>query len=69
MLKLSQIAKEVGGKLEGKDSPISEIVEIDKGGVGTLSFIDNPLYFKQYFTTKCSALIVNKKFKESSRIN
>ena len=32
-----------------------------------LSFIDNPLYLKQYFTTKCSALIVNKIFKESSR--
>ena len=42
-------------------------MEIDKGKEKTLSFIDNPLYYKQYFTTKCPALIVNNDFQESSR--
>ena len=46
---------------------ISNISEIDKGSFGSLSFIDNPIYSKQYFTTKCSALIVKKNFKHDSR--
>ena len=32
-----------------------------------MSFIDNPIYIKKYFTTKCSALIVKKDFEYSSR--
>ena len=66
-LNLSEIANEIGGALEGKDFAITEIREIDKGNIGSLSFIDNPLYFKQYHSTKCSGLIVNESFKESSR--
>ncbi len=32
-----------------------------------MSFIDNPIYIKKYFTTKCSALIVKKDFEHSPR--
>ena len=67
MLLLSEIAKVIKGSLNGQDVPISEISEIDKGKDGSLSFIDNPIYIKKYFTTQCSALIVNKDFKNNSR--
>jgi len=66
-LNLSEIANKIGGVLEGQDVPITEIREIHKGNVGSLSFIDNPLYFNRYHSTKCSGLIVNESFKESSR--
>ena len=42
-------------------------MEISRGGKGSLAFIDNPLYIKEYFNTKCPALIVKNDFKESSR--
>ena len=57
----------VQGHLEGADLPISKVSEIDTGSDGSLSFIDNPIYIKKYFTTRCSALMVRKDFEHNNR--
>ena len=68
-LQLSEIAKKINGKLIGDDCDICEISDIEYGQKGSLSFIDNPLYFKYYSSTNCSALIVNEKFSIDSKSN
>ncbi|MAX10299.1 MAG: UDP-3-O-(3-hydroxymyristoyl)glucosamine N-acyltransferase [Candidatus Marinimicrobia bacterium] len=66
-LLLSEIAVKVQGQLDGKDLSVSEVSEIDKGSNESISFIDNPIYIKKYFSTKCSALIVGIDFEHTSK--
>lgn len=60
---LSQIAKEVGGAVEGNPlAEINTVCKIEDGHSGGLSFLSNPKYTPYIYTTKATAVIVDKAF-------
>lgn len=61
-MKLSQIAKSLGARLEGADAEISGIAGIEEAGPGQITFVANPKYAAAAKTTKASAVIVTNDF-------
>jgi len=58
-MKLSKIATELGGVLEGDgDLEITAVAGLGEAGIGDLSFLSNPKYAAHVATTKASAVIV-----------
>lgn len=60
---LKQIAQYLGGTIEGDGSAkIRTITKIEEGFDGSLTFLANPKYTNYIYTTKATAVIVNKEF-------
>ncbi|MEA2042714.1 MAG: UDP-3-O-(3-hydroxymyristoyl)glucosamine N-acyltransferase [Bacteroidota bacterium] len=58
-----QIAELLGGFVEGNENTeINDVSKIEEGKPGTLSFLANPKYAEYLYTTKASAVIINKDF-------
>ena len=56
---IQEIAALIGGSVVGDENTlISNIRPIDEAGVGDLTFIANPKYFKQLETTQATAILV-----------
>ncbi len=65
-----EIAAMLNGELEGDaDATIEKISRIEEGVPGSLSFLANPKYTQFIYTTKASAVIVNKDFVPEQAIN
>ncbi len=57
------IAEYLKGKVEGNpDVVINDVSKIENGKEGTLTFLANPKYSKYIYSTKASAVLVNKDF-------
>jgi len=63
-MKLSEIAKELGTRLENDaaDPEIKGVAGIESAGPGELTFISNPKYAPLARTTKAAAIIVSEDF-------
>ena len=62
-MKLSEIAKILGGELVGDgDVEVEKVSEIQNASKGDITFIANPKYEKFFETTEASAVIVGKNF-------
>ena len=63
-MKLSEIAKELGARLENgaADPEIKGVAGIESAGPGELTFISNPKYAPMARTTKAAAIIVSEDF-------
>lgn len=63
-MKLSEIAKELGARLENEaaDPEITGVAGIESAGPGELTFISNPKYAPLARTTKAAAIIVSEDF-------
>jgi len=63
-IKLSEIAKELGTRLENDaaDPEIKGVAGIESAGPGELTFISNPKYAPLARTTKAAAIIVSEDF-------
>lgn len=63
-MKLSEIAKELGARLENgaADPEIKGVAGIEAAGPGELTFISNPKYAPLARTTKAAAIIVSEDF-------
>src|SRR4051812_11998029 len=58
-----QIATLLNGQIEGDDSvSVDKLSKIEEGVPGSLSFLANPLYTQYIYSTKASAVIINKDF-------
>jgi len=65
-LKLSEIAQQLGCRLEGDGSvDIQRVAGIEQAGTGDLTFVANRKYWHQLATTRASAVIVH----ESDRLD
>ncbi|MEA3479685.1 MAG: UDP-3-O-(3-hydroxymyristoyl)glucosamine N-acyltransferase [Bacteroidota bacterium] len=65
-----EIASMLNGELEGDaDATIDKISRIEEGVPGSLSFLANPKYTQFIYSTKASAVIVNKDFVPEQAIN
>lgn len=65
-----EIAAMLNGELEGDaDATIEKISRIEEGVPGSLSFLANPKYTQFIYTTRASAVIVNKDFVPEQAIN
>ena len=59
---INQLAELLEGEVIGNgETTVEKIGPLDKAGPGTLSFLHNPKYESQLYTTKAEAVIVNKK--------
>jgi UDP-3-O-[3-hydroxymyristoyl] glucosamine N-acyltransferase len=66
-MKLSELAKQIDGVLEGSgDVEINGVAAVDEAGEGELSFIANPKYAQLAATTCASALIVDQDWDHAS---
>ena len=61
-MKLSQIAKTLGVRMEGVDAEITGVAGIEEAGPGQITFVANPKYAAAARTTKATAVIVNNDF-------
>lgn len=60
---VKEIAKHVQGSVEGDETLIiSNLAKIEEGHEGTLTFLANKKYTPFIYTTKSSAVVVNKNF-------
>lgn len=68
-MKLSEIAKELGARLENgaADPEIKGVAGIESAGPGELTFISNPKYAPLARTTKAAAIIVSEDFPAPTR--
>lgn len=67
---LEQVATILGGEIEGnKDISINTISSIEEGKEGSISFLSNPKYEQYLYTTKVSAVIVNKDFTPKEKVS
>ncbi len=58
---INQLAELLEGEVIGNgESTVDKIGPLDKAGPGTISFLHNPKYEAQLYTTKAEAVIVNK---------
>lgn len=65
-----QIAGLVGGTIEGDGSvKINTFAKIEEGHQGAISFLANPKYTQYIYTTKSSAVLVNKDFKPEEPVS
>lgn len=66
-MKLSEIAKQIGGIIEGNgEIEISNVAKIEEAKCNEITFIANPLYQKYYLATNASAIIVSEDFQANS---
>ena len=66
----AQIAGILEGEVEGNpEVEVSKLSKIEEGIPGSLSFLSNPKYTQYIYTTKASAVIVDKDFKAENKIN
>ena len=66
----AQIAGILEGEVEGNpEVDVSKLSKIEEGIPESLSFLSNPKYTQYIYTTKASAVIVDKNFKAENRIN
>lgn len=66
----AEIAKYLGGTVEGNpDVVLHDFSSIEKGFPGALSFLSNMQYEEYLYTTKSSAVLVNKDFQPSQEVN
>jgi UDP-3-O-[3-hydroxymyristoyl] glucosamine N-acyltransferase len=64
LMKLSEIAKLLGGELSGNaDTEIKSLGKIESANADEITFIANPVYEKFYNSTNAGAIIVSKRFK------
>ncbi|HEY8366981.1 MAG TPA: UDP-3-O-(3-hydroxymyristoyl)glucosamine N-acyltransferase [Bacteroidia bacterium] len=62
----AEIAEQLGGTVEGDGSvELCTLAKIEEGCPGSLTFLGNPKYEEFVYTTKASAVVVNKDFKPS----
>lgn len=61
-MKLSQIASQLGVRLDGTDADITGVAGIEEAGAGQITFVANPKYSAAARTTKASAVIVSEDF-------
>jgi UDP-3-O-[3-hydroxymyristoyl] glucosamine N-acyltransferase len=61
-MKLSDIARKVGGNLEGGDLDITGINTLLEAQPGQITFLSNPRYAKFVADTSASAIILDRKF-------
>ncbi len=61
-MKLSEIAQQLGARLEGADAEITGVAGIEEAQPGQLTFVANPKYAAAARTTRASAVIVDEKF-------
>jgi UDP-3-O-[3-hydroxymyristoyl] glucosamine N-acyltransferase len=61
-MKLSEIAREIGAKLEGEDVEITGVAPISEAGPTHLTFVANPAYTPQVKTTRAAAVILSPDF-------
>jgi UDP-3-O-[3-hydroxymyristoyl] glucosamine N-acyltransferase len=67
---LQQIARMIDGVVEGpKDAVITGPSKIEEGQPGTLTFLGNPKYESYIYTTKATAVLVEKSFKAKKKVN
>jgi UDP-3-O-[3-hydroxymyristoyl] glucosamine N-acyltransferase len=59
-MRLSEVAKRVGGTLDGDDVEVRGIAGIDAAGPGDLTFLDNPRYLALLAESKAAAVIVGR---------
>ena len=58
---INQLAELLNGEVIGDgDTIVHKIGPLDKAGPGTISFLHNPKYEPQLYTTKAEAVIINK---------
>ena len=66
----AQIAGILEGEVEGNpEVVVSKLSKIEEGIPESLSFLSNPKYTQYIYTTKASAVIVDKNFKAENEIN
>ena len=66
----AQIAGILEGEVEGNpEVEVSKLSKIEEGIPESLSFLSNPKYTQYIYTTKASAVIVDKNFKAENEIN
>ena len=66
----AQIAGILEGEVEGNpEVEVSKLSKIEEGIPESLSFLSNPKYTQYIYTTKASAVIVDKDFKAENKIN
>lgn len=64
------IAEYLNGKVEGNpDVLINDVSKIENGKKGTLTFLANPKYSKYIYSTKASAVLVNKDFVPENKVD
>lgn len=67
---LKEIAKLVGGEVEGDENvEISGPSKIEEGEKGTLTFLGNQKYEKYLYTTNASAVLVDRNFQPRKEIS
>ena len=65
-----ELAKLVNGTVEGDENVIiSAPSKIEEGKAGTITFLANAKYEKYIYTTKASAVLVDREFKAQSKID
>lgn len=68
-MKLSDLAKKIGGTLEGDGTiDICGVAAVNEAGADEISFIANPKYAPQAATTKAAALIVGKDWEDGCSV-
>ncbi|MDK9699896.1 MAG: UDP-3-O-(3-hydroxymyristoyl)glucosamine N-acyltransferase [bacterium] len=58
MIKLSEIANEFGGTLEGEDKAIERLARLEEAGANELSFLSDPRYRKDAEQSNAAAILV-----------
>lgn len=61
-VKLSEIASQLGARLDGQDCEISGVAGIEEAGAKQITFVANAKYAAAAKTTKASAVIVSEDF-------
>ena len=65
----AQIAEALKGEVVGNaDVKLRDVAKIEEGREGALSFLANPKYIHYIYTTKSSAVLVNRDFKPESPV-
>lgn len=67
---IKQLAALLGGEIKGNENlKISKLATIQEGEENAISFLSNPKYESYIYTTKASAVIVNKTFEPKQAIS
>jgi len=65
----AQIAEALKGEIVGDGNvKLRDVAKIEEGHEGALSFLANPKYEHYIYTTKSSAVLVNRNFKPENQI-
>ncbi|MCX7769037.1 MAG: UDP-3-O-(3-hydroxymyristoyl)glucosamine N-acyltransferase [Flavobacteriales bacterium] len=60
---LTELARKLNGRLEGnQDAIIHTVAKIEEAGPGSISFLANPKYEEHLYTTRATAVLVDKNF-------